>query len=149
VPAGVYPTRVQIPAIDVDAPLEDLHRDADGVLLPPDAWLSAGWYADGVVPGDIGPAVIAGHVDTTERAAVFVALDQLVAGDQVTVQLSDGESKTFVVDSSLDVAKSGFPTNDVYGQTPNAQLRLITCNGPFDDAAGKYSNNLVVFAHEI
>lgn len=138
--------RVQIPAIGVDAAVEPLERDAAGVLLPPVEWEDAGWYRAGVLPGQVGPAVIAGHLDTTLREAVFVHLKQLVAGDQVTVTMSDGSASTFAVDRAIDVEKQTFPTQEVYGPTPDAQLRLITCNGPFDDAANTYANNYIVFA---
>jgi LPXTG-site transpeptidase (sortase) family protein len=139
-------SRVQIPAIGVDAAVEPLERDASGVLLPPVEWEDAGWYRAGVLPGQVGPAVIAGHLDTTLRDAVFVHLKQLVAGDQVTVTMSDGSTATYAVDRAIDVEKKTFPTEEVYGPTPDAQLRLITCNGPFDDAADTYANNYVVFA---
>ncbi|AQX79422.1 hypothetical protein BWO91_05030 [Plantibacter flavus] len=139
-------SRVQIPSIGVDAAVEPLERDASGVLLPPAEWEDAGWYRAGVMPGQVGPAVIAGHLDTTLREAVFVHLKQLVAGDQVTVTMSDGSTATYAVDRAIDVEKKTFPTEEVYGPTPDAQLRLITCNGPFDDAANTYANNYVVFA---
>jgi LPXTG-site transpeptidase (sortase) family protein len=139
-------SRVQIPSIGVDAAVEPLDRDASGVLLPPVEWEDAGWYRAGVLPGQVGPAVIAGHLDTTLREAVFVHLKQLVAGDQVTVTMSDGSTATYAVDRAIDVEKKTFPTEEVYGPTPDAQLRLITCNGPFDDAADTYANNYVVFA---
>ena len=139
-------SRVQIPSIGVDAAVEPLERDASGVLLPPVEWEDAGWYRAGVLPGQVGPAVIAGHLDTTLREAVFVHLKQLVAGDQVTVTMSDGSTATYAVDRAIDVEKKTFPTEEVYGPTPDPQLRLITCNGPFDDAANTYANNYVVFA---
>ena len=144
--SGVTVSRVQIPAIGVDAAVELLDRDATGVLLPPDKWADAGWYRSGVVPGGTGPAVIAGHLDTTLREAVFAHLKQLVTGDRITVTLSDGSQSMFAVDSAIDVEKKTFPTQQVYGPTPDAQLRLITCNGPYDDAAHSYANNYVVFA---
>lgn len=144
--SAVTVSRVQIPAINVDAAVELIDRDASGVLLPPQAWADAGWYGAGVVPGAIGPAVIAGHLDTTLREAVFAHLKQLVAGDRIVVTLSDGSQSTFAVDSAIDVEKGTFPTAQVYGPTPDAQLRLITCNGPYDDAAHSYANNYVVFA---
>lgn len=144
--ADLAVSRVQIPAISVDAATEPLERDAAGVLQPPVEWADAGWYRAGVLPGRVGPAVIAGHLDTTLREAVFAHLKELVPGDRIVVTLSDGSSSTFAVDSAIDVEKQTFPTAQVYGPTPDAQLRLITCNGPYDDAAGSYANNYIVFA---
>jgi LPXTG-site transpeptidase (sortase) family protein len=140
------PTRIRIPSIGVDAPLETLARDAKGVLQPPTAWADAGWYAKGVVPGDRGPAVIAGHLDTTKRAAVFVDLRQLRPGDRIEVRMSDGRRLAFTVRASRVVQKALFPSAAVYGPTPDAELRLITCSEPFDEVHGIYADNLVVFA---
>lgn len=140
------PVRVEIPAIGVSSGLEDLGRGAAGELDPPKDWDSAGWFADGIVPGQVGPAVIAGHVDSPTSAAVFFRLDELVAGDQVRVVMSDGTTRTFTVERSERAAKSAFPTSDVYGSAPTPQLRLITCDGVFDTRTGHYTDNLIVFA---
>lgn len=140
------PVSVSIPAIGVQSNLEDLHRGAAGELDPPVDWDSAGWFSDGIVPGEVGPAVIAGHVDSPTSAAVFFRLDELVAGDAIHVAMSDGTTRTFTVDRSERAAKSAFPTSDVYGTTPTPQLRLITCDGVFDTATGHYTDNLIVFA---
>jgi sortase (surface protein transpeptidase) len=140
------PVSVHIPSIGVNASLEDLHKDATGALVPPTQWNDAGWFSDGVVPGHTGPAVIAGHVDSLTSAAIFFDLDELVPGDQVQVSMSDGSTLTFTVTGSEQAPKNAFPTADVYGPTPDAQLRLITCGGSFDRTAGHYTDNLIVFA---
>ena len=140
------PVQVSIPAIGVRSSLEDLHRAAGGELDPPEDWDSAGWFSDGIVPGEVGPAVIAGHVDSPTAAAVFFRLDELVPGDEIHVGMSDGSTRTFTVDRSERAAKSAFPTSDVYGTAPTPQLRLITCDGIFDTATGHYTDNLIVFA---
>jgi sortase (surface protein transpeptidase) len=144
--ADAVPVSVHIPSIHVDANLEDLHKDAAGALEPPTEWNDAGWYSDGVVPGHVGPAVIAGHVDSLTSAAIFYDLDELAAGDQVSVSMSDGTTLTFTVRSSQQAAKNAFPTSNVYGTTPTPELRLITCGGTFDKTAGHYTDNLIVFA---
>jgi LPXTG-site transpeptidase (sortase) family protein len=144
--SSAVPRRILIPAIGVDAPIQRLARDADGVLQAPTEWASAGWYAKGVVPGDVGAAVIAGHLDTTRRAAVFVNLRQLRPGDRIAVRMSDSALVRFTVTRTRLVRKALFPTSAVYGPTPDPELRLITCNGPFDAAQGAYADNLVVFA---
>lgn len=140
-------TRVQIAAIGVDAPLELLSLEAGtDALTPPTAWLSAGWYQNGTVPGDVGPAVIAGHVDSVTKPAVFARLGQLRPGDLIRVTLSTGAVKVFTVDSLTSASKKEFPTERVYGPTPTAQLRLITCDGVFVPGTGHYLDNLIVFA---
>jgi sortase (surface protein transpeptidase) len=145
-PAGATPERLQIPSIGVDTGLEDLGLGAAGELDPPRAWESAGWYRDGTVPGAVGPAVIAGHVDSGSGPAVFVDLAQLAVGDEVQVTLSTGTVETFRVTGSERTPKATFPTSDVYGTTPTPGLRLITCDGTFDRSTGHYVDNLIVFA---
>jgi LPXTG-site transpeptidase (sortase) family protein len=143
---GDPPTRVRIPAIGVDSPLELLHLDAHGALSTP-TFPHAGWYADGPAPGDIGPAVIAGHVDSTSGPAVFYRLGDLRSGDTVEVQRS-GRWLAFRVVDVRRYPKDAFPTAEVYGPTPDPQLRLITCSGDFDPKRHSYVDNTVVYAVE-
>jgi hypothetical protein len=144
--SNAQPVRVRIPSIGVDSGLESLTRDATGWIQPPVDFGSAGWYRDGVVPGQKGPAVIAGHIDSAVGPAVFYDLAGLPDGAEVVVDLSDGSTATFVVDGRIQVPKNDFPTEEVYGPTPDAQLRLVTCGGVFDDSTGHYEDNVVLFA---
>lgn len=140
------PVRVRAPAIGVDSTLVRLGTDAIGALVPPADFARAGWFAAGTAPGDVGPAVIAGHVDSTDGAAVFFRLGDLAAGDEVLVDREDGTTARFAVTSVDRYPKSDFPTEAVYGPTPRAELRLITCGGDFDRSARSYEDNVVVFA---
>lgn len=144
--SSAKPVRLVIPEIGVDSDLEGLHRDARGVLVAPAYADEAGWWAKGVVPGQIGAAVIVGHLDTVQGPAVFVHLQRLRPGDLIEVTMSDGSTVRFTVDGSHVVDKALFPSDDVYGATPDSQLRLITCSEPFDPVAHSYTDNLVVFA---
>lgn len=143
------PTRLVIPKISVDAPFTTLDIGASGHLQPPPAGDTnlVGWYAKGVSPGEKGTAVIAGHVDTTTSAAVFVDLDHLQRGDRFTVQRADGRDAEFVVDSVETFAKDDFPSKRVYADTQRSEVRLITCAGDYDHDVRDYTDNLVVFAH--
>ncbi len=146
-PAGaVAPLRVRVPAIGVDSALAGLGLDGAGALTVPADPDAAGWYAGGPVPGDVGPAVVAGHVDSADGPAVFARLDELAPGDEVLVDRSDGAVARFTVTRVERHPKDAFPTAAVYGPTPDAQLRLVTCGGAFDRAAGSYEDNVVVFA---
>ncbi|GAA2239738.1 hypothetical protein GCM10010413_46750 [Promicromonospora sukumoe] len=140
------PVRISIPSIDVDAGFENLGIGQDGRLEAPVDYDLAGWYADGVEPGDVGPAIVAGHVDSRTAPAVFVRLDELDPGAEVLVEMSDGEVLTFETTRSTQSAKSAFPTADVYSNVPAPELRLVTCAGDFDSGSGHYVDNLVVFA---
>lgn len=145
IPVQGPPASIAIPAIGVDATVVDLARSADGTLEVP-GWDDAGWWERGPQPGERGPAVIVGHVDSKAGPAVFFELERLVAGDEVVVTLDDGRAVTYVVQRSTRFAKDAFPTMDVYGLTDGPELRLITCDGEFDRSTGHYVDNLVVFA---
>jgi sortase (surface protein transpeptidase) len=139
------PVRVRVPAIGVDSELLRLGTDATGVLVPPDDPDRAGWFADGAVPGDVGPAVVAGHVDSVDGPAVFSRLGELGPGAEVLVDREDGTTARFAVTGVGRYPKSDFPTESVYGPTPRAELRLVTCGGEFDRSRGSYEDNVVVF----
>jgi LPXTG-site transpeptidase (sortase) family protein len=143
------PTRLLIPKIGVDAPFTELTIGPTGQLQPPPAADTnlVGWQADGVSPGETGTAIIAGHVDTKTSAAVFVNLRALKKGDTFSVQRDDSRTASFVVDSAETFAKDAFPNERVYADTPEAQVRLITCTGVYDRTKKDYTDNLVVFAH--
>ncbi len=145
--AASPPVHLTISAIGVSTALEPLPLKADGTLQSPQPWGEAGWYSGGIVPGQIGPAVIAGHIDSINGPAVFYRLDRLVPGDSVSITAQDGSELTFVVDRSAAYPKTQFPTQLVYGPTATAQLRLISCTGDFDWKTHNYLDNLVVFAH--
>jgi hypothetical protein len=143
------PTRIDIPAIGVASGLVDLGLNPDGsVEVPPLAKDStAGWYGDSPTPGELGPSLILGHVDSAEYGpAVFFRLGDLRAGDQVSVTRADGTIAVFTVDRVASYPKNSFPTLEVYGNTDRAELRLITCGGDFDASSRNYLDNIVVFA---
>ncbi len=140
------PVRVRVPAIGVDSELARLGTDASGVLVPPDDFARAGWFAGGAVPGDVGPAVVAGHVDSVDGPAVFARIDELGPGDEVLVDRADGTTARFTVTEVARYPKTAFPTEAVYGPTPRAELRLVTCGGEFDRSRRSYVDNVVVTA---
>ena len=140
------PVRLQIPVIDVSTPLVKLGRLPDGSLEVPKDWGTAGWYDKGPRPGQPGPAVILGHVDSKTGPAVFYQLRALRPGDTVRVGLADGRVLVFRVQRVQRYPKDEFPTEAVYFPTLNRELRLITCGGEFDYAAGSYRDNIVVYA---
>jgi sortase (surface protein transpeptidase) len=138
-----------VPRLGLSSPLEALSLDKAGVLQPPTDYRQAGWYARGVVPGNLGPAVIAGHLDSVDGPAVFLRLAELRPGDLVLVGRSDGRTAAFRVSFTEQVTKGAFPTEQVYGPTPTPQLRLITCGGAFDHRLRRYPDDVVVFAERV
>ena len=140
------PATLTIPPIGVETQLEHLAVRDDGTLAAPIDFARAGWFAEGPAPGERGPAVIVGHVDSRDGPAVFYHLAELAPGDPIEVTRADGTIARFAVTDTLEAAKDAFPTEAVYGPTPGPTLRLITCTGAFDRAARHYLSNLVVYA---
>lgn len=145
---GSTPVALTIPSIDVRADtIVDLGLANDGTIEVPKDGANPGWFAPGPSPGQFGPAVIAGHVDSKSGPAVFYRLAELGRGDRVKVTRQDGSVATFAVDRVQTFEKDTFPTRAVYGNTTNrAELRLITCSGLYDEETG-YRSNTVAFAH--
>ncbi|MFF5175017.1 class F sortase [Micromonospora sp. NPDC000089] len=143
------PTTISIPRIGVAAEIMPLGTNADGtVQVPPlDQAQKTGWYEPGVSPGEVGNAVIVGHVDSAKLGpAVFFRLGSLTRGDTITVDRADGSTATFTVDDVRSYAKTAFPSELVYGPNDRPGLRVVTCGGDFDKTARSYVDNVVAFA---
>lgn len=142
---SVVPQSIDIPSIEVEAPLMKLGLSKDGeVELPPyEKPKMAGWYTGSAVPGDKGASVIIGHVDTKTAPAVFFKLRQVRKGEIVKVERSDGKVVKYKVDSVEQVSKDHFPAKRVYIEDG---LKLVTCGGKFDYAKGEYVDNIIVYA---
>lgn len=140
------PVRLWIPKIAVSTRLVKLGRLPDGSLEVPKAWDTAGWYDGGPRPGQPGPAVILGHVDSTSGPAVFYRLIALRPGDIIRVGLANKRVLAFRVRRIARYPKDKFPTEAVYFPTLDRELRLITCGGSFNQAVRSYRDNVVVYA---
>ena len=140
------PTRVWIPALDTTSSLMDLGLQRDGTMEVPQGAYPAGWFDRSPSPGELGPSVLAAHVDWAGEPGAFSGIDELLPGDEVVVDRADGTSAVFTVDRVEEHPKDDFPTAAVYGDLDHAGLRLITCGGSFDEETGDYGDNVVVFA---
>lgn len=143
------PPRLEIPAIGVRAHARPLGTTAAGALEVPDNWSVVGWWRGGSKPGERGASVIVGHVDSRSRPAVFHDLGELEPGDTIRFVPRKGAEQRFVVVRKQRVSKESFPTAEVYGETPVAALRLITCGGGFDWSSRRYRDNLIVYAEKL
>jgi len=123
----------------------DLGLRADGSLEVPPSGFPAGWYTGGPTPGELGPAIIAGHIDWN-GPGVFFRLRDLKPGDHVTITRADGSKPVFRITRVAQFPKNKFPTNLVYGNIDHAGLRLITCGGSFNNQTGHYEDDIVAFA---
>ncbi|ADP80962.1 peptidase C60 sortase A and B [Pseudofrankia inefficax] len=148
-PVVTDPVRLRIPAIALDAPVIGLGLDPQGAIDVPTQWGDVGWYKPGVAPGAVGPAVLVGHYDSKTGPAVFYRLGSVLPGDQLVVVGASGASVTFVVDRLQEVSKATFPTQEVYGPVTRPEIRVITCDGAFDEHTHHYVDNLVVYGHAI
>jgi hypothetical protein len=148
--ATAPPIRLRIPAIHVSTRIVDEGLGTDGALqVPPltDAGVhEVGWYDLGPTPGQVGSAIIVGHVDSYQAAGVFYDLGLLVPGNAIEVTLANGKTVHFTVTSVHEYSKAHFPAAEVYGSEPYQALRLITCGGAFDAATGHYLSNIVAYA---
>ena len=141
------PTRLRVPTLEIDSDLVALGLQTDGSLEVPTGAFPAGWYTGAPTPGELGPAILAGHVDWKGSPGVFYNLRNLEPGAEILVDRTDGSTATFRVTSREQFDKDAFPSKLVYGNLDHAGLRLITCGGSFDRSARSYEDNIVVFAN--
>lgn len=143
------PTSVRIPGIDVESPVHGLGLDEQGELRVPsgERYDEVAWYEGSPTPGEVGPAVLEGHVTGSEQEpSVFFELGATKPGEEIEVDRADGTTATFEVTEVRSYPKADFPRIDVYGATDGPELRVITCGGDYDEGAGRHLDNVVVFA---
>jgi Sortase domain len=143
------PVSLTIPLIGVKTNLITLGLAQGGGMQVPSSTAVAGWYTGSPRPGSIGSAIIVGHIDSVSRPGVFFRLSELRRGDDVFVKRADGTTVEFRVTAIQTYLKDRFPTEQVYGPTPDAELRLITCGGAFDSVSRHYLSNIVVYATQV
>jgi Sortase domain len=144
--ARSVPVMLRVPAIGLAVFLgSSLGIDVDGSVQVPGGTQQPGWFQLGPTPGQIGSAVILGHVDSTAGPGVFFELRTLAAGDVVDVGLSDGVTAQFTVNAVAQYSKLSFPAQRVYGSHGSSALQLVTCGGVFDHQTGSYLSNVVVY----
>ena len=143
------PVVLEIPAIGVRTDLLKLGLRENGSLeVPQDtgSGAPASWYNGSPTPGERGPSVMLGHVNSPSgRGGVFADLRKLTPGTEINVSRTDGSIAVFTVDRGALYSKNDFPTLEVYGNTAGPELRLITCDG-YDPATGLFDDNYVIYA---
>ena len=140
------PEKLSIPAININAKVESVGLDAKKNMDVPQKPEDVGWYSLGYKPGDIGNAVIDGHLDWYNGPAVFWNLNKLKTGDTIIVADDKGKTLTFEVTNKQAYSWNQFPVNDVFGSQGKQQLILITCGGTFDKPTKNYSDRVVVYS---
>jgi Sortase domain len=142
--APSVPVKLDVPSLKISSALESLGLLPDGTMKPPTKFGVAGWYAGGTRPGAVGPAVIAGHIDSLNGPGIFLDLGQIKVGASIVVTTKTNQKLHFTVTDIKQYPKKDFPAAVVYGPTPVATLRLITCTGSFNYSTHHYLDNLVV-----
>jgi Sortase domain len=142
------PVGITIPALNVRAVVHNVGIAPDGTIAVPalDRAQEAGWYDQSRTPGEVGPAVIVGHVDTDAGPAVFHQLDRMRPGDRVEVARQDRTVAVFEVNRTDRFNKTSLPVDQVYGDMDRPNLRLITCGGEWVGGQTGYADNVIVFA---
>lgn len=145
------PTAISIPAIGVQSSMFTVGDNPDGTIHVPQPgpnYDKAAWYKGSPMPGEQGPSVIIGHIDSKKTGpSVFYRLSGMQPGQKVSVTRDDGTVAVFTVDKVEKYPKADFPTLKVYGNTDRAEVRLITCGGVFNDSTNNYKSNIVVYGH--
>jgi LPXTG-site transpeptidase (sortase) family protein len=143
------PILISIPSLGVKAKLIQLGLQKNGMIEVPKTGIVGGWFTGAPTPGEIGPAIIAAHVDMGGKKGIFFNIKKMKKNDLIRVLRSDGKTVNFQVDSVKTFLKDDFPTQLVYGDLNFAGLRLITCGGGFDAKIGHYKSNVIVFARMV
>lgn len=146
--AASAPTRVIVPSISAESSLVPTGLQENGSLeVPPVSEpMQASWFDQSPTPGEVGPSIVLGHVNGGGQPGIFVNLKDVVAGSQVFIDRADGQRAVFEVSRVDTIPKDSFPTDAVYNDTANPQLRLITCGGDYDRSARSYLSNVIVYA---
>lgn len=139
------PQTLEIPSINVHASVEFVGIDAKKNMDVPKDPDNVGWYELGYTPGEQGNAVIAGHLDTKTSPAVFAKLSQVKPGDEVLVHTQSGSTQRFIVEKIKQYPYDKFPLQEVFGDSEEKRLNLITCTGTFDFGKENYSHRTVVY----
>lgn len=139
------PVTVHAPDAAIDATLVPVGLQPDGAMELPTTGTAA-WYDLGPRPGDPGPAVILGHVDSVDGPDVFYGLSSLEPGNVVYVDDATEVRRAFVVEDVEVVPKDTLPYERIWPDSDEPLLRLITCGGEYDLAHGGYQHNVVVYA---
>lgn len=149
-PAIGLPQTLSIPQIGINAPVESVGLDSERKMDVPKNIYDVAWYKLGAKPGEIGNAVIDGHLDGPQgQIAIFWNLNKLKAGDLIYITDSFGQKYTFKITEVANYPFSTFPLQEVFGQTSKTRLNLITCSGAYDHTAHNYTERTVVYSERV
>jgi hypothetical protein len=144
------PVRVAVPSLGIDAAVDPVGVDPDGQLTIPADIGRVGWYRFGPVPGNVGSAVLAGHVDDVEQGlGVLAPLREAAVGQEVVVTDAEGTTTRWQIVSRGLIPKGELPLDRIFNRSGPPRLVLLTCGGPFLPEYRSYRDNLVVIAEPV
>lgn len=140
------PVRLLIAGLNVDAPIDQLGLTENGDMDIPLNIEKTGWYKYGPHPGNIGSAVIAGHLSGKKgEPGVFKNLDKLQKGDNLSIIDDKGQTISFTVRETRYYDQNEEPS-EVFNSSSGEHLNLITCAGSWNKSERSFSKRLVVFS---
>ncbi len=145
-PEGIVPARLRIPSIGVDAKVEKVGQTKDGAMDVPKTIWDVAWYEPGAKPGELGSAVIDGHVDGPNTKAIFWDLKKLTPGQKIFVANGEGKELVFEVAEVETYPFDQAPLDKIFVSNDDIYLNLITCTGTFDQRSANYDKRLVVYS---
>jgi sortase A len=144
---GDEPARLQIPSLGVNAAVQQTGLTKSGAMGVPTNFTDVAWYKYGPVPGQLGSAVIDGHVDNgLSLPGVFKHLGDIQKGADMYVVTKKGETLHFVVTDIESYPYKSVPTSMIFTRADKARLNLITCEGHWVQGEKTYDQRLVIFA---
>lgn len=147
--AQIVPVKILIPKLDVEAKIQSVGKTTAGNMGTPSGtnkYKEVAWYKGGAKPGEIGNAVVAGHLDNGYGlSAVFKRLSELEVGDSIFTIDSAGAVSQFRVVKKAFYGLDSAPLSDIFGYSNRANLNLITCDGAWISSQRQYDKRLVVY----
>jgi LPXTG-site transpeptidase (sortase) family protein len=147
--ASTNPRRIDIPSIGVSAYVQPVGVLDNGDMATPRNLFFTGWYVNSVSPGDVGLSIINGHSGGRYHQGVFRALGKLKENDNISVQLGNLEWIEFAVVSVESYTLTEAARVLHQPPTETNELRLITCDGIFNDTYQTYDRRFIVVAKRI
>lgn len=142
----VFTERLIIPALKINAKIQNVGITKKGNMSTPTNFFDVGLYKYGTPPGEIGSAVIAGHVENgLGLKAVFGNLKNIKEGDDIYIEKELGEKIHFVVTSTA-IYDYNSSAEEVFNQNDGAYLKIITCTGKWMPDLRTHDKRLIVTA---
>jgi sortase A len=146
---GAKPFAIKIAKVGIEAEIETIEI-VDGKMQDPTGPWVVSWYKETAELGELGNAVMAGHLDYWGVGpAVFADVSSLEPDDEIPVTGEDGYQYLYKVAWMKHYDADTAPIADIVGRTDFESLTLITCGGEFDEVARVYLQRTVVRSHRV